>query len=84
MLIYVHVYMRLHVFSFYSDLQISFWYYMNGVGIGKLTLGKVENGTKTVLWEKEGRQGPSWIEASVNLPRGSYVVISLFYILNFK
>lgn len=57
---------------------------MNGVGIGKLTLGKVENGTKTVLWEKEGRQGPSWIEASVNLPRGSYVVISLFYILNFK
>lgn len=72
------------MFSFYSDLQISFWYYMNGVGIGKLTLGKVENETKTVLWEKEGRQGPSWIEASVNLPRGSYVVISLFYILNFK
>eukprot|EP00105_Crassostrea_gigas_P024157 XP_011444304.1 PREDICTED: uncharacterized protein LOC105340119 [Crassostrea gigas] len=57
-----------------SDLQISFWYYMNGVGIGKLTLGKVENGAKTVLWEKQGRQGPSWIQASVNLPRGSYVI----------
>nr|XP_022335159.1 uncharacterized serine-rich protein C215.13-like isoform X2 [Crassostrea virginica] len=58
-----------------SGMQISFWYYMNGIGIGSLTLAMSEgNGSVTTLWEKEGRQGPSWIQATVDLPPGNYVI----------
>ncbi|XP_062616624.1 MAM and LDL-receptor class A domain-containing protein 2-like [Saccostrea cucullata] len=58
-----------------SDLQLSFWYFMNGVGIGILTLNKIDgNGSKTELWRRKGRQGREWIQATVNLPRGSFVI----------
>ncbi|XP_022335158.2 uncharacterized protein LOC111131765 [Crassostrea virginica] len=68
-----------------SGMQISFWYYMNGIGIGSLTLAMSEgSGSVTTLWEKQGRQGPSWIQATVDLPPGNYVIsfkatIRLFY-----
>ena len=60
-------------------MQISFWYHMNGIGIGSLTLAMSEgNGSETKLWEKEGRQGPSWMQATVDLPTGTYVVSFIF------
>ncbi|XP_078314155.1 uncharacterized protein LOC111131446 [Crassostrea virginica] len=68
-----------------SDMQISFWYHMNGIGIGSLTLAMSKgNGSETKLWEKEGRQGPSWMQATVDLPTGTYVIsfkatVRLFY-----
>ena len=50
---------------------------MNGIGIGSLALAISEGkGSETTLWEKEGRQGPSWIQATVDLPPGNYVVSS--------
>ncbi|XP_056020518.1 MAM and LDL-receptor class A domain-containing protein 1-like, partial [Ostrea edulis] len=58
-----------------SDLQMSFWYFMNGIGIGNLTVNKVDDdGTKTELWRKEGRQGSEWIQAKVRLPRGEFMI----------
>ncbi|XP_061195919.1 MAM and LDL-receptor class A domain-containing protein 1-like [Saccostrea echinata] len=58
-----------------SDLQVSFWYFMNGVGIGILTLNKMEgDGSKTELWRKEGRQNRGWNQATISLPRGSFVL----------
>lgn len=51
-----------------DNTTVSFWYHMNGVGVGELrvVLADRYGGTKTV-WTKSGRQGPGWRQAQVIL-----------------
>lgn len=61
--------------SINSPRNLTFWYHMNGAGIGNLRLYKENaDGSNEVLFVKKGRQGVSWEQASVNLPVGFYKV----------
>ncbi|XP_033749866.1 MAM and LDL-receptor class A domain-containing protein 1-like [Pecten maximus] len=55
--------------SFYltSPTVFSFWYHMNGVGIGNLSLLVTDMyGDRVILWSKHGRQGPDWQQATLH------------------
>lgn len=61
--------------SINSPRNLTFWYHMNGAGIGNLRLYKENaDGSNEVLFVKKGRQGVSWEQVSVNLPVGFYKV----------
>ncbi|XP_052098974.1 MAM and LDL-receptor class A domain-containing protein 1-like [Mytilus californianus] len=63
-----------------SNLQVtgnnilSFWYHMNGNGIGSLTVYLVSKGTRQRLWQKTGRQSPDWLLATIPIRNGSYQI----------
>uniref|UniRef100_K1RM15 MAM domain-containing protein 2 n=1 Tax=Magallana gigas TaxID=29159 RepID=K1RM15_MAGGI len=62
--------------SINSPRNLTFWYHMNGAGIGNLRLYKENaDGSNEVLFVKKGRQGVSWEQASVNLPVGFYKLV---------
>ncbi|XP_021362287.1 MAM and LDL-receptor class A domain-containing protein 1-like [Mizuhopecten yessoensis] len=49
-------------------VTLSFWYHMNGVGIGNLSLLVTDKyGNQRTVWNKHGRQGPDWLQAILNL-----------------
>ncbi|KAK3607862.1 hypothetical protein CHS0354_038291 [Potamilus streckersoni] len=53
--------------------NLTFWYHMNGNGIGTLSLYMVtsdnvtSNNESNMLWIRSGRQSPDWLEATVSL-----------------
>ncbi|KAK3603105.1 hypothetical protein CHS0354_027889 [Potamilus streckersoni] len=58
---------------FQPGVNISFWYHMNGAGIGSLKLlQRTPYGNVLSLWSRTGRQSPEWLKAEVNLPPGLY------------
>ncbi|KAL3867306.1 hypothetical protein ACJMK2_044520 [Sinanodonta woodiana] len=60
---------------FQPGTNISFWYHMNGAGIGSLNLlQRTPDGNKVILWSRTGRQNPEWLKAEVSLPPGTYSV----------
>lgn len=62
--------------SINSPRNLTFWYHMNGAGIGNLRLYRENaDGSKEELFVRKGRQGVSWEQASVNLPVGFYKVL---------
>lgn len=62
--------------SINSPRNLTFWYHMNGAGIGNLRLYKENaDGSKEELFVRKGRQGVSWEQASVNLPVGFYKLV---------
>ncbi|XP_060071424.1 MAM and LDL-receptor class A domain-containing protein 1-like [Ylistrum balloti] len=51
-----------------SPISFSFWYHMNGVGIGNLSLIATDKfGNRKTLWSRHGRQGPDWLRATLRL-----------------
>ncbi|XP_069137909.1 MAM and LDL-receptor class A domain-containing protein 1-like [Argopecten irradians] len=57
-------------------LQFSFWYIMNGLGVGSLSLHQnFSNGNSNIVWSRKGRQGPDWLQAVVELSPGSYTLL---------
>ena len=55
--------------------NLTFWYHMNGIGIGNLYLyQETLDGHNNVLWHKFGRQSSKWLNTSVTLPFGTYKV----------
>ena len=70
-----------------SPAEFSFWYHMNGPGIGELSLSRMTQGGRLhELWSKHGRQGPDWNLARIMIPRGQYKVgderVSKIFIVN--
>ncbi|XP_033750836.1 MAM and LDL-receptor class A domain-containing protein 1-like [Pecten maximus] len=58
------------------QLQFSFWYIMNGLGVGSLSLYQTfSDGDTQNVWSRNGRQGPDWIQAVVNLSPGMYTIL---------
>jgi hypothetical protein len=56
-------------FSTSSLNCLSFWYSMNGNGIGALRVWVwAQNGAQTPIWELKGRQGTSWLQGRVKIP----------------
>ncbi|VDI38491.1 Hypothetical predicted protein [Mytilus galloprovincialis] len=53
---------------------LSFWYHMNGNGIGNLKVYLVSKGTRQSLWQKSGRQSPDWLLATIPISPGSYQI----------
>ncbi|CAC5388819.1 unnamed protein product [Mytilus coruscus] len=53
---------------------LSFWYHMNGNGIGSLNVYLVSKGTRHRLWQKTGRQSPDWLLATIPISSGSYQI----------
>lgn len=52
-----------------SPSCLSFWYNMNGNGIGALRVWvSAQNGAQTPIWELKGRQGPTWLQGKINIP----------------
>nr|XP_022333227.1 MAM and LDL-receptor class A domain-containing protein 1-like [Crassostrea virginica] len=59
-----------------SPRNLTFWYHMNGAGIGNLQLYRENSdGSIQQLFFKTGRQGVSWNQASVTLPVGFYKLV---------
>ena len=58
-------------FSLDKESNMTFWYSMNGVGIGQLILSKWVEGQKTEIWSRKGRQGSDWMEGAVVLKPGN-------------
>ena len=55
--------------------NMSFWYHMNGVGIGHLAVyAEYSNGYRDTLVFMSGRQSPEWQHVTVELPPGIYKV----------
>ena len=55
--------------------NMSFWYHMNGVGIGHLAVyAEYSNGHRDTLVFMSGRQSPEWQHVTVELPPGIYKV----------
>ena len=54
--------------------NLSFWYHMNGFGIGQLILSKIEEKKSEELWKMEGRQGQGWLQGSVLLNPGKFTL----------
>jgi len=49
-----------------KDITLTFWYHMNGVGIGKLSVLKIDKyGRQMEVWSRHGRQGPEWNNGTV-------------------
>ena len=61
---------RSPVFSLDKISNLTFWYSMNGVGIGHLILSKWTERQKTELWKREGRQRRDWIQGLIQLQPG--------------
>ena len=61
-------------FSLLAASNITFWYNMNGVGIGELVLVRVEENNSTELWKRVGRQGRGWIQGFVSLQPGTFML----------
>ncbi|XP_069138163.1 thyroid hormone-induced protein B-like isoform X3 [Argopecten irradians] len=62
--------------SVFTSTKMTFWYHMNGVGIGHIRLMKRDIGTtETVIWSKDGRQSSDWLKAEVTLHPGRYQLI---------
>ena len=57
-------------FSLDKPSNLTFWYNMNGVGIGQLSLFKRAGGQTTELWKREGRQWSDWMQGVVLLQPG--------------
>ncbi|XP_048733954.2 MAM and LDL-receptor class A domain-containing protein 1-like isoform X1 [Ostrea edulis] len=56
--------------------NLTFWYHMNGAGIGNLTLYRENaDGSKKQLFIRSGRQTSSWKQVSVTLPVGFYKLV---------
>lgn len=56
--------------------NMSFWYHMNGVGIGHLAVyAEYSNGHRDTLVFMSGRQSPEWQHVTVELPPGIYKLI---------
>jgi len=50
------------------ETNMTFWYYMNGAGIGNLSVIVTDRyGGKTNIWHKHGRQSADWQRATVSL-----------------
>ncbi|XP_041360447.1 MAM and LDL-receptor class A domain-containing protein 1-like [Gigantopelta aegis] len=59
-----------------SPAEFSFWYHMNGPGIGSLSVfSQSVDGTLHELWSKHGRQGSSWHLAKIMLQPGQYKLV---------
>ena len=54
--------------------NLSFWYHMNGFGIGQLVLSKIKEKKSEELWKMEGRQGQDWLRGSVLLNPGKFTL----------
>lgn len=66
-----------------DNTTVTFWYHMNGVGVGELRVVLIDRyGGSKVVWVKSGRQGSGWhqgmflledLTASVNIPLRRYI-----------
>ena len=61
-------------FSLHTSSNLTFWYSMNGVGIGKLVLSRLEGKKREDLWERRGRQGRGWVRGFVTLHPGKMML----------
>ncbi|VDI38495.1 Hypothetical predicted protein [Mytilus galloprovincialis] len=59
--------------SFYvtENSILSFWYHMNGNGIGSLNVYLVSKHTRQRIWQKTGRQSPDWLLANIPVSPGA-------------
>ncbi|XP_046545765.1 MAM and LDL-receptor class A domain-containing protein 1-like [Haliotis rubra] len=58
-----------------SVITLTFWYHMNGNGIGTLSMSMLPaSGGRFLLWRLSGRQGNEWKQAQVKIPPGLYEV----------
>ncbi|XP_067664631.1 uncharacterized protein [Haliotis asinina] len=57
-----------------SSVNLTFWYHMNGNGIGNVSLIREDNDTDDgiVLWSRHGRQGFNWLESHITLDPGTF------------
>ncbi|XP_052098975.1 MAM and LDL-receptor class A domain-containing protein 1-like [Mytilus californianus] len=62
------------IFQVTGNNILSFWYHMNGNGIGSLNVYLVSKGTRQMLWNKSGRQSPDWLLATIPISPGSYQI----------
>jgi len=60
---------RILVPKFYQvgPLCLTFYYNMNGFGMGSLEIYTVANGNKTTLWSQSGNHGDVWLRATVTV-----------------
>ncbi|XP_071169522.1 MAM and LDL-receptor class A domain-containing protein 2-like isoform X2 [Mytilus edulis] len=49
---------------------LSFWYHMNGNGIGSLNVYLVSKHTRLRIWQKTRRQSPDWLLANIPVSPG--------------
>ncbi|XP_060062777.1 MAM and LDL-receptor class A domain-containing protein 1-like [Ylistrum balloti] len=57
-------------------LQFSFWFIMNGIGVGSLSVFQISSGNvRQKVWSRTGRQGPDWTQAVMELTSGSYTLV---------
>ncbi|XP_046545744.1 MAM and LDL-receptor class A domain-containing protein 1-like [Haliotis rubra] len=66
--------LRSNTVTLTSSVNLTFWYHMNGNGIGNVSLIREDNDTDDgiVLWSRHGRQGLNWLESHVTLDPGTF------------
>lgn len=56
------------------DGIFSFWYHMNGNGIGRLAVYVIDGRNRQQVWQKKGRQSPDWLHANIVIKPGDFRV----------
>ncbi|XP_046357247.1 MAM and LDL-receptor class A domain-containing protein 1-like isoform X1 [Haliotis rufescens] len=60
----------------YIPSNMTFWYHMNGAGIGTLKVLRLGlDHSTTELFSASGRQGPEWHQAHVNILPGTFRIV---------
>lgn len=74
--------LRSNTITLTSYVNFTFWYNMNGNGIGNVSLIRENNDTSAgiVLWIRHGRQGFNWLESHISLNPGTFQVRPSWYI----
>jgi len=61
--------------TFDANTRMAFWYHMNGIGTGRLSVHKQDKyGSDVVVWSRDGRQSSDWTLAEVDLYSGTFKV----------